>query len=607
MRGGGMFDTHDFAKRIRRFIDGNHSYRKLLILLVICGALLLYLGPSVAQWLFASSQRPIEAFEDQCINERLASAFFDAAEYNAIISPSSDDHSYLPYVGNGVFGIPVTPEAWLYIKHGRTLSLRVPWQPILTHPNSDNTPSREATVTHLTTGIVHRYQCFREGYHVEFQYYAHRSLDRIFVQEIKIANPLAVSQEVPLKPQTSMHWRDSGTEAVQVQVEGLPNYEYTSTSGFVSLPGSDKIVAVAVVYRSPPKTFHVTARSFMKLQFLTSVHYSEPVSSDSYIARKQLLQVSQKKALEGMKRALVQQQQGLKEEHTLVWQSYWHAGIRISNSKAKGAINGHKINSTMYYVLSQVPAGIPDVEKDVANNEGCYRGHHTLDAPRLWQDTSTIEGVNDIVGAWLVTLEKQGCHHLMVGGPAAVQQAIVLSLGSLRFSNQHLEFNIDPQYLHRDYFFRRISYGNVTHLNISVMVGEDNRAVLGVALDRSDTVYYGCDAGCLDSPVPLSQSWTNFPVKLTKPLTAILYITSDQQHMQDLRKALHVHEVDEAPAHDHHVMALHKHGHRLGGLPTLFWISICFLIVVFHLFLCKLIISEYCDHQDRQRTRYGKP
>jgi len=93
--------------------------------------------------------------------------------------------------------------------------------------------------------------------------------------------------------------------------------------------------------------------------------------------------------------------------------------------------------------------------------------------------------------------------------------------------------------------FRRISYGNLTHVNISVTVGEDNRAILGVALDKSDSVYFGCDAGCLDAPVPLDQTYTNFPVKLTKPLTAILYITSDHQHMQDLRNALHVHEVDD--------------------------------------------------------------
>jgi hypothetical protein len=62
-----------------------------------------------------------------------------------------------------------------------------------------------------------------------------------------------------------------------------------------------------------------------------------------------------------------------------------------------------------------------------------------------------------------------------------------------------------------------------------------------------------------------------------------------------------------APAHEHHVIALHKHGHHLGGLPTLFWVSICFLIVTFHLFLFKLIYNEYCgQQQDKYRTRYGK-
>ncbi|XP_012258142.2 uncharacterized protein KIAA2013 homolog [Athalia rosae] len=607
MRGGGMFDAHEFAKRMRRLMDNNYSYRKLLALLIVCGGLLLYLGPFVAQWLFSGSQQPIEAFEDQCINERLAMSFFETAEYNANImrdSSTFEDQSYLAYVGNGVFGIPITADACLYIKHGRTLSLKVPWQPIIAHSIPEGSLYREATVTYFTTGIVQRYQCFREGYYLEFQYYAHRGLDGILVQDIKLVNPSASSHEVPLKSQASGRWSDSRSETVQIQVEGLPSYEYTLTSGYVPLPDSDKMVAVAVVYRTPPKTVQVQPRSSTRLEFLSSIYYGEPVSSESLLAERQS---AQRKAMEAMKKALVRQQHGLKDEHIMLWQSYWQAGLRISDSKAKGAINGHKINSTMYYVLSQIPSSVPDVEKNLANNEGCYRGHHTLDAPRLWQDTSTIEGVNEIAAAWLVTLEKQGCHHLMVGGPAAVQQAIVLSLGSLRFSNQHLEFNIDPQYLHRDYLFRRISYGNVTHLNVSVHVGEDNRAVLGVALDRSDSVYYGCDAGCLDAPVPLSQAYTRFPVKVTRPLTAILYITSDQRHMQDLRNALHVHEVDEAPAHDHHVMALHKHGHRLGGLPTFFWVSICFLIVVFHMFLFKLIISEYCDHQDRQRTRYGKP
>lgn len=137
----------------------------------------------------------------------------------------------------------------------------------------------------------------------------------------------------------------------------------------------------------------------------------------------------------------------------------------------------------------------------------------------------------------------------------------------------------------------------------------DNKAVLWVALDRerhSVRPYFACDAGCLDAPVELGPTRTQFPVKLTEPLTAILYIASDRDHIEELRHAIHVKEVAEAPAHEHHVIALHRHGHQLGGLPTLFWISICVIIVVFHVFLCKLIVKEYCEPPDK-RYRYSKP
>lgn len=53
-------------------------------------------------------------------------------------------------------------------------------------------------------------------------------------------------------------------------------------------------------------------------------------------------------------------------------------------------------------------------------------------------------------------------------------------------------------------YSRRVSYGNSTHLNISVAVQEeDYKAVIYTALDRSDRNYYACDAGCLDRPVEL--------------------------------------------------------------------------------------------------------
>ena len=58
-----------------------------------------------------------------------------------------------------------------------------------------------------------------------------------------------------------------------------------------------------------------------------------------------------------------------------------------------------------------------------------------------------------------------------------------------------------------------------------------------------------------------------------------------------------------APAHEHHVIALHRHGHHYGGLPMLFWLSIGFLILVFHLFLFKLIFNEYCQGHDNRYIR----
>lgn len=80
---------------------------------------------------------------------------------------------------------------------------------------------------------------------------------------------------------------------------------------------------------------------------------------------------------------------------------------------------------------------------------------------------------------------------------------MMLSIGSLRFGNHHLEFAMEPKDLHRDMFFHRINYGNMTHLNISVIVGQDNKANIFVALDRNDKPYYACDAGCIDPPAQL--------------------------------------------------------------------------------------------------------
>lgn len=65
---------------------------------------------------------------------------------------------------------------------------------------------------------------------------------------------------------------------------------------------------------------------------------------------------------------------------------------------------------------------------------------------------------------------NQGCGKLVKAGADGVVQAMVLSYAGLKFREEHLELNSHPKDLHRDYHIRRVSYGNATHLNISIVV-----------------------------------------------------------------------------------------------------------------------------------------
>jgi hypothetical protein len=132
-------------------------------------------------------------------------------------------------------------------------------------------------------------------------------------------------------------------------------------------------------------------------------------------------------------------------------------------------------------------------------------------------------------------------------------QAILLSIGGIRFRDHHLEMYLDPKDLHRDMFFRSIHFGKSSSVNISITVNQDNRAVIDVSIDNDDGHAYACDAGCLDQPTKLGfvlelkkdhRSNLVVEVKTTSPPTAILYITEDFDYMTQLKDTLHVKEVE---------------------------------------------------------------
>jgi len=76
------------------------------------------------------------------------------------------------------------------------------------------------------------------------------------------------------------------------------------------------------------------------------------------------------------------------ELHEKAWRELWTTGFYISTSMAVNALNGGKINATMYNVLSQVRAPLFEVNVPLSHiseanavlsyAEGCYGGHHTL-------------------------------------------------------------------------------------------------------------------------------------------------------------------------------------------------------------------------------------
>lgn len=325
--------------------------------------------------------------------------------------------------------------------------------------------------------------------------------------------------------------------------------EFIITSGTVDLPKSDEILIVTIIAQKLPSQITLQKRGITKLDVIHVLNYA----SASKTSNKQQVDSVETTAIETMTTLLQKYQFNLlsdadatiatttasvfKREHTKVWNELWESGFHISTSLADNAINGDQINATIYAVLSHVrsfeyerdisEASRAEIKRSLIYAEGCYDSYYTLQAGNLWKDMNTVGALNRVVMAWLLTLEKQGCHNLIKAGASGVLQAMILSFGGFRFSNQHLEFNIHPKHLHRDYFFRRLNYGNMTHINVSVEVTEDNRAVLYVALDRSDGKYYACDAGCLDEPVPLSRERTVFPIKLTEPVTSILCKFSD--------------------------------------------------------------------------------
>ncbi|KRY17497.1 Uncharacterized protein T12_4593 [Trichinella patagoniensis] len=576
---------------------------------VFCSLVLFGMFLLLRYYFFYPNESSLNDGKCSVVFEHIMQSFKDDADiYDAVIvyadEIADEKPMWLPYTGNGNITVDVFEKGKMYIRGLTGEFLDTGFRPIVDVTLQTQYKSMlGAYIVHFKDGKVVKLQCYDVGdqcVQVVTTYFVHRTRPSVFIQHISISNPTdnTVILHLHRDDDTLQRFTKSRIES-QSQVSA---FQYTGSA--------NGKVGMSVVLSNFAKLLHVSSKKIEQLlipSFVTRYTVSEDVNKD------QLKSDAVHSTLKAFYTVTALDDYPIIEEHTQAWNQLWNSGLSISYSKAPNGLNGDMINGTMYYILCHYELQSDNSIEFSNRPSHCYSSHSTLLPSKLWAKLNSVSTILSINSLWSYTLVEHGCGNLLymsnlLAGATGVVQALLLSFGALKHTAHHLEFDQQPQDLHRDFFFRNIYFTKSTYVNIRIMVNDENRAIMYASVNRTSPAgkeLFACDAGCLDPPIELSSSSTLIPVKRTVPATPILYVTDQREHIERLKMSIHVREVANAPAHEHHIIALHKHGHRLGGLPPAFWFSLGVLLILFHLFLIKLIYNEYkSDRKPYPNWRY---
>ncbi|OUC48409.1 hypothetical protein D917_06170, partial [Trichinella nativa] len=500
---------------------------------VFCSLVLFGMFLLLRYYFFYPNESSLNDGKCSVVFEHIMQSFkADADIYDAVIvyadEIADEKPMWLPYTGNGNITVDVFEKGKMYIRGLTGEFLDTGFRPIV------DVTLQTQYKSMLGAYIVH----FKDGKVVKLQCYdvGDQCVQVVTTYFVHRTRPSVFIQHISISNPT-VNLIESQSQVSAFQYTGSANGK----------------VGMSVVLSNFAKLLHLLIPSFV-----TRYTVSEDVNKD------QLKSDAIHSALKAFYTVTALDDYPIIEEHTKAWNQLWNSGLSISYSKAPNGLNGDMINGTMYYILCHYELQ-SDNSMEFSNRPShCYSSHSTYMSNLL-------------------------------AGATGVVQALLLSFGALKHTAHHLEFDQQPQDLHRDFFFRNIYFTKSTYVNIRIMVNDENRAIMYASVNRTSPAgkeLFACDAGCLDPPIELSSSSTLIPVKRTVPATPILYVTDQREHIERLKMSIHVREVANAPAHEHHIIALHKHGHRLGGLPPAFWFSLGVLLILFHLFLFKLIYND---------------
>ncbi|XP_030089007.2 uncharacterized protein KIAA2013 homolog [Serinus canaria] len=458
-----------------------------------------------------------------------------------------------------------------------------------------------AALAALRDGAVRRLRCVQTGpgagagdcVTVREEVVAHRSRPHLYLQRIRIANPtVRVAAFEASAPAAASALGGRFTTSL----EKVEERQFLLSSGRLLLAGSPKVVLVVVAAKKLVSRVQVAPESNFDETVLSVVYTSEPIEMSKLEETfSKLREAAKKEMLEVMQMGV----EDLFQEHQQTWSDLFISGIEMRKITDAHTPSSETVNMTLYYVLSTVPAPLLDpllagedrekIEASLNYADHCFSGHATMHAENLWPPRLTsVTQILQLSDLWKLTLQKRGCKGLVTAGVHGLMQGMVLSFGGLQFTENHLQFQADPDVLHNSYSLRGIHY-NKDLINLAVLLDAEGKPFLHVSVKFQDKPVrlYACEAGCMNEPVELTSEARGhtFPVMVTQPITPLLYISTDLVHLQDLRHTLHLKAI---LAHEEHMAKQYP------GLPFLFWFSVASLITLFHLFLFKLIYNEYC-------------
>eukprot|EP00062_Callorhinchus_milii_P012785 gi/632960175/ref/XP_007896045.1/ PREDICTED: uncharacterized protein KIAA2013 homolog isoform X2 [Callorhinchus milii] len=455
-----------------------------------------------------------------------------------------------------------------------------------------------ALLVHFQEGLVQSVQCVQTGAShssrdcvtLREDIIVHRSRPHVILQRIHVSNPSdrgTIFELTDIVPAAGSKFSSS--------LEKHGDQEFLLVSGRV-LTEKKNIILVVVATKKIASKLQVTMKSEFTEHALSVVYTSEPIDGTKLEDTFSKLREAAKTEMGEVLRMGAEE---LYQEHQQAWGDLIISGVEMRKITDSHTPSSVTVNRTLFYVLATSPAPLLDMrvgaeereklESNLNYADHCFSGHATMHAENLWPDhIADVPHLLLLSNLWRLTLQKRGCKSLVTAGAHGMVQGMVMSFGGLQFTENHLQFQADPSVLHNSYSLRGIHY-NKDLISLAVLLDEEEKPFLHVSVKPQDdpVKLYGCEAGCMNDPVELTSEVKGhvFPVMVTRPITPLLYISTDLTHLQDLRHTLHLKAI---LAHEEHM------AEQYPGLPFLFWFSVASLITLFHLFLFKLIYNEYC-------------